>query len=341
MADQNGNDSVSKLRKYAKPLLVVAFLLLWAIFQQFLNILLGQLQPQTFVWAFILLVVIGITIAIASVRFSSLTMKEHTKKLGSSMEEKIGQLESSVGNSVNQLGQNLRDELNREISSRFEKLSSEFEDLLLSVREISAERTSQKLLYDDLNKLADEGFIMNTSELIKLEKTMAQRRNCEIWVLTKFLEIERKEDMKEAIVGNLLNGNSYTYLIPDDRIKDFKERASHWVKMALERDSTLKENVVWNRITCIVVPDHFPYMTIVIYNAKSPKPEVVVKFPYREAEEDKGELYERWMFKVSEGEDAERIRDALKDLISSGTKKGKGACREAYCLRLEEIGAQP
>lgn len=334
------NGIITAIKKYAVPLVVVTLILLYVFYNQLVDLLLGAFSPQAFKWVFVVLLAIAVTTVIASVAFSTYIMKEHTKDVEATIDEKTAQfqrnvdnridtLESTIDNRMNQLGRDLRNQLNTDR----QQLDKQFQNLLELNRKINADRTSGELMIRQLNQLREEGNIMNTTELIAFEKKMVQRNKCEIWVLTMFLEIERTPDMKAAIVDNLLKGHSYTYLIPDERKDEFIDRATEWFSMATKKHENLKNATFRKRVRCILVPDHFPYMTIVVYNARSRRPEVVVKFPYREEGGEVDELYERWMFKVTAGEDAARIRDALKDLID-GTIGEEHICSKSKVFNL-------
>lgn len=334
------NGIITAIKKYAVPLVVVTLMLLYILYNQLVDLLLGAFSPQAFMWVFFFLLAIAITMVIASVAFSTYIMKEHTKEVESTVDRKITQFQSNVDNrintwestmdnKINRLGRDLRNQLNTDR----QQLGKQFQDLLELNRKICAERTSRELMVQQLNQLREEGNIMNTTELIAFEKKMVQRSICQIWVLTRFLEIERTPDMKAAIVDNLIKGHSYTYLIPDDRKDELHDRVAEWLSMAMDKNKNLKKATFRKRVRCIIVPDHFPYMTIVVYKARKRRPEVVVKFPYREAGGEVDELYEQWMFKVAAGEDAVRIRNALKDLID-GTAGEEHICGKSKVFNL-------
>jgi hypothetical protein len=124
--------------------------------------------------------------------------------------------------------------------------------------------------------------IITYQELAQIEKDVEE--DGEIWVLTSALELERdtgKEGLADIIQTNLDKNIGYTYFIPDKNptlARNIKKLAIEW-----QKKSNLSKKVAQKLIKCYVVPDHFAYMTIVIYNAqnatKTNPPTVLVKFP--------------------------------------------------------------
>ena len=186
---------------------------------------------------------------------------------------------------------------------------------------------------EDVKKLIESGCLIQTLDLIEFEKNFETGK---IWVLTQFLEIEKREEMREAIVNNLLDGIEYTYLIPVDRKDDFKNRVSDWLKYAHQKDKSFNKEKLMKQVKCIIVPNHFPYMTVVVYNPHNIAPQVVIKFPYREKSHE-DILYEKWMFKVSRGDDAQRICTSIDDLIKSATVTIGCAYKCQYATKFENF----
>ncbi len=120
--------------------------------------------------------------------------------------------------------------------------------------------------------------IVTYHDLIELESKVEE--NGQIWVLTSALELEDAE-LKEIIRTNLRKKIVYTYFIPDNNklLKiDMKRMACEW-----QTDCKLTKEEAQQRIKCYLVPEHFAYMTVIIYNAhnqtKTKPPTVLVKFP--------------------------------------------------------------
>ena len=91
------------------------------------------------------------------------------------------------------------------------------------------------------------------------------------------------DDFDEIIIENFKKGIQYVYLLPkeDDDLEDIMRHLAHDWK---ERCG-LSEDEAKRQIRCIMVPSHYAYMTVVVYDAqnsdirRSKKPTVVVKFP--------------------------------------------------------------
>jgi hypothetical protein len=204
------------------------------------------------------------------------------------------------------------------IDSQSEKIFEKLEEVV-----------SQIMLYKELNELYHSGYLMNTEQLIQFEGkiTKASKKYREIRVLTKFLEIEKKKEMKDGIVDNITRGITYRYLIPENKKSEFREIAEEWREMCLKKNPDLEE-IITERIKCVIVPNHFPYMTVVVYGPDLPTPDVVVKFPYREPDQKEYD-YERWMFRVIAEGDALRISDCINNIIDIA-KQGNKICES--CL---------
>ncbi len=116
--------------------------------------------------------------------------------------------------------------------------------------------------------------IVTYHDLMKIESSV--ERNGEIWILTSALELE-DEDLKEIIHANFNKGIKYTYLIP----KEPKRLQKRMIKLAKQwkNDCNLSVESARKQIECHVVPQHFAYMTVIIYNPYEACPTVLVKFP--------------------------------------------------------------
>ena len=139
---------------------------------------------------------------------------------------------------------------------------------------------------DTISQIAKGKFgksIITYQDLAMIEKDV--ERDGEIWVLTSALELERDEGaegLADIIKINLKDKKiKYIYFIPDNDdviARNMKKLAVEWQKSCKLTKKAAKE-----QIRCYVVPNHFAYMTIVIYNAQnatnSKPPTVLVKFP--------------------------------------------------------------
>ncbi|MDD4872330.1 MAG: hypothetical protein PHR77_17400, partial [Kiritimatiellae bacterium] len=88
-----------------------------------------------------------------------------------------------------------------------------------------------------------------------------------------------------------------------------KTLAQQW-----QRECKLSKIDAARLIRCVLVPEHFAYMTVVIYNAVGQKPKVLVKFPTcAEYSEERYPL----IYKVADAPDkaAEAFVKALSQLI--------------------------
>jgi len=119
-------------------------------------------------------------------------------------------------------------------------------------------------------------FILTHDDLVQIEDSIPERE--EIWVLTSALELEDNE-LKEVIRKNFGKKIKYKYLIPKrkDLIYKMIFLAQQW-----RRDCNLSVEDAKELIECYLIPEHLVYMTVVIYNPNSSKPNVqpivLVKF---------------------------------------------------------------
>lgn len=137
---------------------------------------------------------------------------------------------------------------------------------------------------DDITGKALEvfkGSIITYEELINIENSV--EANGEIWVVTSALKFEN-EELKEIIRSNFKKKITYIYLLPkenDDFLTNkMKDLAKGW-----KNDCNLSDEEANKLMKCILVPKHFVYMTVLVYNVQyinqsdSNNPTVVVKFP--------------------------------------------------------------
>jgi len=118
------------------------------------------------------------------------------------------------------------------------------------------------------------GSLVTYDDLAHIEANVPP--NGSIWVLTSALQLE-EEELKDVIHENLRKGVKYLWFIPRDdgilRLR-FIELAVGWQKVCELPPKKAKE-----QIRCLLVPGHFVYMTVIIYEPYSVPPTVLVKFP--------------------------------------------------------------
>lgn len=129
---------------------------------------------------------------------------------------------------------------------------------------------------EDINEVLEKfgRSIITYHDLVQIEGSVKNNRN--IWVLTSALELE-VDELKETINMNLRNGIKYTYLIPkDDTIlqKRMKKLTLRWKK-----ECGLSVEKAQKQIKCLLVPAHFTYMTVIVYEPYEKQATVLVKFP--------------------------------------------------------------
>jgi len=101
----------------------------------------------------------------------------------------------------------------------------------------------------------------------------------EVWVLTSALELEDTE-LRDVIRSNLKKRVKYKYLIPEER-KALQGRMET-LAQAWQRDCGLSADEASEQIQCFVVPGHYAYMTVIVYEALGDPATVLVKFPTSE-----------------------------------------------------------
>jgi hypothetical protein len=137
----------------------------------------------------------------------------------------------------------------------------------------------------------------------------AVKEHGEIWVLTAALELEG-EELGRVIQDNLRKKVKYLYLIPDEaHLREKMQRLAKSWKPYCTIDPR-------EQIKCFIVPKHFVYMTVIIYNPYAKIPTVLVKFP-------KSDVYAKdkypFIYRVdSEPKEAwEIFRNAIQELITN------------------------
>lgn len=119
--------------------------------------------------------------------------------------------------------------------------------------------------------------LITYEDLIQIEGSM--EKNKEIWVLTSALQLEGVE-LRQVMLKNFQKGIKYKYLIPqeDKRLqKRMKDLAKEW-----QLSCSLSMQDAQTQIQCYLVPKHFAYMTVVVYDPYKEPPTVLVKFPASE-----------------------------------------------------------
>jgi len=129
----------------------------------------------------------------------------------------------------------------------------------------------------EISRIALERFgksIITYHGLIEIENSV--EKDGEIWVLTSALELEGVE-LKQTIRDNFKKNIRYTYLIP----KEDKVLQNRMINLAKEwkSDCSLSAEDAQRQIKCVLVPKHFAYMTVIVYNPYKVPPTVLVKFP--------------------------------------------------------------
>jgi hypothetical protein len=115
-----------------------------------------------------------------------------------------------------------------------------------------------------------EASIVDYHGLLEIEGSV--EKDSDIFVLTSALELE-DDELRDTIRTNFGKGVKYTYLIPDTpRLKKrMQDLAREWQTYCSASAKT--------QIRCFLVPKHFAYMTVIIYNPFKEPATVLVKFP--------------------------------------------------------------
>ncbi|MFC1561078.1 hypothetical protein ACFL4V_01225 [Candidatus Latescibacterota bacterium] len=119
--------------------------------------------------------------------------------------------------------------------------------------------------------------LITYEDLIQIEGIVENNR--EIWVLTSALQLESVE-LREVIYKNFKKGIKYKYLIPQED----KRLQKRMIDLAKEWQSScnLSARDAQEQIQCYLVPKHFAYMTVIVYDPYKDTPTVLVKFPTSE-----------------------------------------------------------
>lgn len=128
----------------------------------------------------------------------------------------------------------------------------------------------------------------------------------EIWVLTSALQLEATE-LNDIIYKNFEKGIKYKYLIPSSDVRlqtKMITLAKKW-----QKDCSLSEDAAREQIQCYLVPDHFAYMTVIVYGPYDDTPTVLVKFPT-------SEFYEKEKYPLIYRVDA-KPREAWKTFVDA------------------------
>lgn len=119
--------------------------------------------------------------------------------------------------------------------------------------------------------------LITYEDLIQIEGSVNPKG--EIWVLTSALQLEEVE-LKEVIYNNFKKGIKYKYFIPEEDLrlqKRMRDLANKW-----QQDCELSVDEAKEQIQCYIVPKHFAYMTVIVYDPYKEPPTVLVKFPTSE-----------------------------------------------------------
>lgn len=182
----------------------------------------------------------------------------------------------------------------QQITKAEEELQEKFDNLATQIKKFQDE--SQKIIEQSKicqNCVNSLGLLINTikqmmqgqfgeslityENLKQIEGNVEENR--EIWVLTSALQLEGVE-LREVIRSNFKKGIKYKYLIPqeDKRLQQrMIELARKW-----QQDCGLSMEDAKEQIQCYLVPKHFAYMTVIVYDPYKEPPTVLVKFPTSE-----------------------------------------------------------
>lgn len=173
--------------------------------------------------------------------------------------------------------------------------------------------------------------IIDHDELKRIESNISD--DGDIWVLTSAIKLEHTL-LKDVILDNLRKKVKYTYMLPKDDVRlrtEFERLANIW-----RRDSGLTVDEAKEQIKCVLVPNHFVYMTVIIYNPiyhPGDAPIVLVKFPTNEIYEEKKYPF---VFKVAKEPESgwKLFVDSLQELNHVETK-----CRQAkpHTIKFNEV----
>jgi hypothetical protein len=141
--------------------------------------------------------------------------------------------------------------------------------------------------------------------------------------MTSALQLEG-EELRQIIRDNFRKGIKYKYLIP----KDEKRLHKNMIDLAKEwqRDCAMSAQAAQDQIQCFLVPKHFAYMTVLVYDPYSESPTVLVKFPT-------SEVYEQGKYPLIYKVD-EKPQKAWKDFVDSLQEMISDDCTCAHMGKL-------
>lgn len=211
-----------------------------------------------------------------------------------------------------------------EINSRYDNLKLLIESVEREIKSIKTQSSacngygnSLSLSISTLKQIIQGEFgdsLITYEELKQIENAIPDNR--QIWVLTSALELEDNE-LKKVIISNFKRGVIYKYLIPaEDKVlqQKMKTLAIDW-----QQSSGLSVEQAKKQILCYLVPKHFVYMTVIIYDPFKTPPAVLVKFPTSEFyQKEKYPLIYRVDSKPKEAWHI--FIEAFQDLIDDGRK---------------------
>ncbi len=160
--------------------------------------------------------------------------------------------------------------------------------------------------------------IITEETLISIEGSVNDGK--EIWVLTSELLLEG-EKLKKTIRENFEREIKYTYLIPAGDSSAYIQ--TKFKKLAKEWKEYCKSPK--NQIKCFLVPKHFAYMTVIVYDPYGESPIVCVKFP-------KSKIYPEEKYPLiyrvdDEPKDARNIfLEALREMMVDNPKDAPICC---------------
>lgn len=224
---------------------------------QILSVVLGKLDIITVVWSFILIVLVVALAALIGAIVTRLTANQQILTVEEELVEKFKSLEQQV--------------------DRFEKESQKISNLPERCQECTKYlndtiESAKEIIHIALEKFG--GSIVTYRDLIEIESSVEEKGD--IWVLTSALELEDVE-LKKIVRNNFKKKIRYIYLIP----KEDKVLQKRMIKLAKQwkNDCDLSIDDAQKQIQCFLVPKHFAYMTVIIYNPYEVPPIVLVKFP--------------------------------------------------------------
>lgn len=117
--------------------------------------------------------------------------------------------------------------------------------------------------------------LISLAKLIEIEGNV--KAKSQIWVMTSALELE-ETILKKTIFKNIKKRVKYIYFLPKGETM-LIERLIKLFKEGVETEEPTNETK--ELLTIYTVPNHFVYMTVLVYDADAPEPTVLVKLPQR------------------------------------------------------------